>query len=198
MTFTEIVVASENTGKARELAAIFGALFPNVRILRPSELGRKITYPEEGADYTRNAVAKARAAAMQTGLPAIADDSGIEVDHLSGAPGPLSARWGTTDDERNDRLLAAMAETIDPAHRRARYRAVAALALPNGETFTAEGTWEGRIVTERRGSNGFGYDPIFLDEKLQKTGGEMSAEEKSVRSHRGKALKTLASKVLSS
>ncbi len=194
MNVSAILVASENPGKARELQAIFGVLFPGVRVLRPSERDLKISYPPEGDDYTANAIAKARAAAEQTGLAAVADDSGIEVDHLGGAPGAHSARWGSSDEDRNDRLLAAL-HGVPEEKRTARYRAVAALVVPGGDAYTAEGTWEGVILTERRGTNGFGYDPIFRDPELNLTGGEMSADEKAKRSHRGKALRLLAEKV---
>lgn len=191
MRLREIVVASENPGKARELETIFGALFPGIHVVRPSERGLKIQYPPEGDDYTANAIGKARAAAEQTCLPAVADDSGIEVDALDGAPGPHSARWGTDDEHRNDLLLEKLAAIPDHA-RTARYRAVAALVLPGGHAYTAEGTWEGIIIRERRGRNGFGYDPIFLDPDIGLTGAEMSPEEKASRSHRGKALRALA------
>lgn len=195
MNIREIIVASENPGKARELQAIFGSIFPGVHVFRPSERGLWISYPPEGDDYTSNAIAKARAAAEQTGIAAVADDSGIEVDHLDGAPGAHSARWGSDDEDRNDRLLAAL-HGVPEAERTARYRAVAAMAIPEeGCTVTAEATWEGVIIDERRGTGGFGYDPIFRDPELGLTGGEMSSEEKAARSHRGKALRLLAEKV---
>jgi XTP/dITP diphosphohydrolase len=190
-----IVVASENAGKARELEAIFAELFRGVHVLRPSELGVKIAYPDEGASYAENATAKATAAATQTGLPAVADDSGIEVDALGGAPGVLSARYDIDDEARNRRLLRELAAFPEPSLRGAQYRAVAAFAWPDGRALTAEGVWRGVIIQSPRGAGGFGYDPIFLDLESGKTGGEMTPEEKAARSHRGHALRTLAGRI---
>lgn len=156
--------------------------------------------PPEGEDYLANARAKARSAARALDAPAVADDSGLEVAALGGAPGVRSARYATTDRERIARLLAELenARRAGNPDRRARFRCVAALAAPGGFEATAEATWEGEIAETPRGANGFGYDPVFLvlDEDLTEkcTVAELSAEEKCARSHRGKALRDLFTK----
>ncbi len=195
MRLERILVASENPGKARELHEIFSALFPGVAVLRPSELGLTIAYPEEGGDYVENAKAKARAAADQSGFPAVADDSGLEVEALGWEPGPRSARYAPTEKERNAKLVAALAGFPRPGERRARYRCAAVLCLPGGETFHADAWWWGRILEAPRGEGGFGYDPLFWDDEAGMTAAEMPAEEKARRSHRGQALRALAGMV---
>ena len=183
-------MASENAGKLRELRAIAAELLPDVEVVTPKELGLTIDYPEEGAEYAPNAIAKAAAASLASGLPAIADDSGIEVEALDWGPGPASARYAATDEARIDRLLAALGD-LPPARRRARFRAVAACVLPDREPLVAEGVWDGLILAERRGAGGFGYDPIFFDPEAGCCAAEMTPAEKASRSHRGQALRAL-------
>jgi XTP/dITP diphosphohydrolase len=129
-----------------------------------------------------------------TGLPALADDSGIEVDALGGAPGVLSARYADSEESRNARLLAELRD-VPEARRTARYRAAAALALPDGRIVVAEGSCEGRIALAPRGRGGFGYDPIFFSVELGRTVGEASAVEKARISHRARAMRALGAKL---
>jgi len=191
MNLTKIIIASENKSKAEELRKISKRFFPNIEVLTPSEIKIKVNYPEEGLSYEENAITKAKAAANACGLPAVSDDSGIEVEALGGAPGALSARYGATDSERNSRLLSDLSQITESQKRKARYWCSAAIAFPNEEVITASGEWCGRIIFEPKGKNGFGFDPIFFDEELGKTAAELSEEEKSIRSHRGKALNAL-------
>jgi len=159
--------------------------------------------PETGRTFRENAVQKAEAASAATGLPAVADDSGLEVDALGGLPGIYSARYGgpELDDEGRNRLLLEHLAGVEPPLRTARYRVVLALTVPGdggrpGETVVVEGTVEGWIGLEPRGTGGFGYDPIFylVDEegrRLDRTMAELSPEEKDAISHRGRALRRL-------
>ena len=184
-----IVLATRNPGKAREIEAIYAHLritwltlddFPGVR---PAA--------EVGATYAENASAKAVAASSATGLPALADDSGIEVDALGGVPGVHSARFlgaAATDAERNARILDMLAD-IPPERRTARYRAAVAVAVPHRSVHVFEGRCEGRIATSSRGSGGFGYDPIFVPAGDARTMAEVPAETKNRISHRARALR---------
>lgn len=154
--------------------------------------------PEEtGTTYLENALLKARSLVEHTGVPAISDDSGIEVYALDNQPGPRSARFAGEDatDEQNLQKMLELAGGIPEGQRGARYVCVAALALPSGEEVHAEGFFEGCLVLEPRGGGGFGYDPIFglLDE--DRTAAELSSSEKDARSHRGQAFRALAPKV---
>lgn len=199
MTFDlrRVVVASENPGKAAEIARIFAGFFPGIVVLRPSDLDITVDYPPEGDSYHLNASAKALAAARQVVLPAVADDSGIEVDALGGRPGVRSARYAPTDAERVTRLLDELAGVPEPERRGARFRAVAVLAFPDRRTLVAEATWEGLIAAAPSGRGGFGYDPVFWDAALRKTAAEMAPDEKAARSHRGQALRRLAAQLRS-
>lgn len=182
-----IVVATRNEHKVREI----------LRICRdwPVEwLEAAIPEVEEtGRTYLENALLKARAASAATREAALADDSGIEVDALGGAPGPRSARYageGATDEDNLRALLRALAG-IPRAGRTARYRAVAVLASPDGDAVHAEGTCEGIVATRPRGSGGFGYDPVFEPIGWEGTMAELSPEEKDRISHRGRAFRAL-------
>ena len=183
-----LVLATRNPGKAREVAAIYAHL-PAVW-LTLADFPALGPVEESGATYAENAVAKARAAAAGTGLVALADDSGIEVDALGGAPGVHSARFlgaAVSDAERNARILQQLGDA--PAERRtARFRAAVAVALPNGPVRTFEGTCEGRIALSARGRGGFGYDPIFVPGDETQTMGELPPETKNRISHRARAL----------
>jgi XTP/dITP diphosphohydrolase len=185
----ELVVATSNFGKLREIRAILGDL---PLVLRSLEELPPIEFPDEGDDYGANAVAKAKAAADATGLPALADDSGLEVDGLGGAPGPRSARYGgpgLSSAERSAALLAAMAECRGDA-RNARFVCVAAFALPHGEVLSARGECPGRILDAPSGEGGFGYDPVF--EVAPGTSlAEVSPAQKNRISHRARALRAL-------
>lgn len=185
----DVVVATSNPGKLREFREIVGG---DVRLLDLAGFAT-VEFPEEGDDYTVNAIAKARAAAAATGLPALADDSGLEVAGLDGAPGPRSARFGGPGldaSERTAALLRAMSELRGDA-RQARFVCVVALAAPDGTVATARAECRGRILDAPQGEGGFGYDPVFEVE-----GGvamaELSPERKNALSHRARALHALA------
>jgi XTP/dITP diphosphohydrolase len=159
--------------------------------LQIEALDANVVLPEEGDGYEANAVAKALAAARATGCIALGDDSGLEVDALGGAPGPLSARYGgpgLDDTARTAALLDALAAVPDP-ERSARFVCVAAVATPQGDVATASGVCEGRLLRAPRGSGGFGYDPIFAIGEA--TMAELPAAEKDARSHRGRAFRAL-------
>ena len=186
-----LLLATGNAGKVRELRAILEG--SGWELLTPAEAGAVIPPIADGdRSYAENAIAKAVAAAHASGLPALADDSGIEVDALDGQPGVTSARYGgpaLRDDFERNALLLRRLEGVPPARRGARFRAVVALALPGGGAVTREGMVAGRIALAPRGENGFGYDPIFLlpDGRTMAEVGE----EKLRISHRARALAAL-------
>lgn len=197
-----LIVATGNPGKLAELKALLAGL--PLRVHGLAGLG-PVAFPEEGDDYDANATAKARTAAQTFGLPTLADDSGLEVASLGGAPGPRSARYGgpgLADAERASLLLRELAAR-PAAARRARFVCVAALALPDGALRSARGLCSGRIAPAPRGANGFGYDPIFepdfepdleaarRDARARPTLAELSAREKERLSHRGRAVRAL-------
>ena len=187
----EVVIATGNPGKVGEITAILGAESLRLRSLADFP---EVELPEEGEDYEANAVAKARAAALITGLPALADDSGLEVEALGWGPGPGSARYGgpgLDDAARVARLLAALRDSPAPS-RRARFVCVAALATPDGRTAVARGECAGQILPTARGRGGFGYDPVFAPEGRAVSMAELPAEEKNRISHRGRAFRALA------
>jgi XTP/dITP diphosphohydrolase len=187
-----IVLATGNLGKLRELQQLLGASFD---LVAQSELNIS-TIEETGDTFTENALLKARHASAMSRLPAIADDSGLEVDALGGAPGIRSARYAgvdATDDENNGKLLAALA-ALPAAERTARFLCVIVFVRSpdDPEPLIAEGTWEGRILEAPRGAGGFGYDPLFFDETAGLTGGELDPDDKNSRSHRGQAARQIS------
>jgi XTP/dITP diphosphohydrolase len=187
-----LVLATGNTGKLREMREILAPWRVDVRAL--SEFTREAA-GETGLTFVENALLKARFAARVSGLPAIADDSGLEVDALRGAPGIHSARYAgpAADDAANNaRLLQELATTSDAA-RTARYRcAMVFLRWPEDPApLIAQAAWEGRIGREYRGTGGFGYDPLFLVDGGVRTAAELPADDKNRRSHRGQALRAL-------
>jgi XTP/dITP diphosphohydrolase len=188
----KIVLASGNFGKIREIGDIFSAI--DIAVIPQTEFG--IESPEEtGVTFVENALLKAHSAASKTGMPAIADDSGIAVDALNGRPGVRSARYAgddATDDNNLDLLLKEM-EGVADKDRGAGFHCAAVLVWPADEIdpIVVQGVWRGRLLQARRGEGGFGYDPIFLDPDMQKTGAEMSREDKNQISHRGKAFRKL-------
>jgi XTP/dITP diphosphohydrolase len=190
MPARRVVLASGNAGKLREFTELLaGTGFEPVR---QSDLGIDPP-PETGHTFLENALIKARNAARIAGLPAIADDSGIEVDALGGAPGVYSARYageGASDEHNLARLLAAI-EGVPEAQRGARYRCVVVFVerFDDPHPLIGEGSWEGRIIDGRRGSGGFGYDPSFVPRGELRTVAEMSPAEKHLHSHRGQALR---------
>lgn len=186
------VVATENRGKLAEMRALLAGVAP--ALLALSDLP-PVTLPPEGDDYERNAVAKARAVAVASRLPAVADDSGLEVDALGGRPGVRSARYGgpgLSDAERVAKLLRELAGA-GPATRTARFVCVVSLVTPEGEVLSARGVCAGRILVSPQGGSGFGYDPIFAPDPLSLSMAQLSADVKNAISHRGRALGVLRS-----
>ena len=197
----KLVLASSNRGKLAELRE---ALAPLALELFPLSDWTDVSPDEDGDSFSANALIKARHAARITGLPSLADDSGLEVQALDGAPGIRSARYAgdaATDAANNQKLLAALAG-LPASARRARFRCVIALVrnADDPAPLLAEGSWEGEILTAPRGSQGFGYDPLFLDPGLQRSAADLAPADKLARSHRGQAiqrlLKTLEAKPL--
>lgn len=187
-----LLLATNNPGKVRELRRLLAD--SQFELLTPGELGIELEVEETGATYGENAALKARAFAGAGKCPALADDSGIEVDALGGRPGMYSARYGgqELDDIGRTALLLNELEEVLPPGRTARYRAVVALAWPGGgEPRLFEAVQEGSIGFEPRGRRGFGYDPVFLVDD-HRTQAEISDEEKDVISHRGKAVRAVA------
>jgi XTP/dITP diphosphohydrolase len=193
MAFPErIAIASRNPHKLREIARI--CVDWPVTWLTASDHEGPWPDVEETADtYLGNALLKARAIADALGVPALADDSGIEVDALGGKPGPRSARFAGADatDERNLQALMRAVAGVPSGGRTARYRCVAALASPDGREQHAEGVCEGALVAKRRGTRGFGYDPIFVPVGWNETMAELTDEQKDRISHRGRAFRAL-------
>ena len=197
MKLSRVVLASNNAGKLRELAELLAPL--GVALVNQASLG--IGEAEEPhATFVENAIAKARHAALASGLPALADDSGICVEALGGAPGVHSARWAAlaggekSDAANNARLLRELAGAAD---RSAWYVCVLVLmrSADDPQPLIAEGTWHGEVVDAPRGSGGFGYDPYFLLPELGRTAAELSAAEKHAVSHRGQAMRRLAARL---
>lgn len=187
-----IVMASGNAGKIKEIATLLAHL--DVNIVPQSDYGVSDA-DETGSTFEENAIIKARHAAAATGLPAIADDSGLAVDALDGRPGVYSARYagvGATDEQNIDKLLEELDGVADDL-RTAAFHCVACFVLSaDAEPLLAVGSWQGHILDARRGSGGFGYDPVFLDPESGMASAELSPQQKNARSHRGKALRTLA------
>jgi XTP/dITP diphosphohydrolase len=188
-----IAIASHNEHKLRELARIC-ADWPTAWVTVQTEDPSRFPDVEETGDtYLENALLKARAVAEALGIPAMADDSGIEVDALGGKPGPRSARYAgeqATDEENLAALLQAL-RGVPRGGRTARYRCVAALAWPGGEELHAEGGCEGELVSKRSGERGFGYDPIFVPNGWDVTMADLSDQQKDRISHRGRAFRAL-------
>jgi XTP/dITP diphosphohydrolase len=192
----KVVLATANPGKQREFAALLAPR--GFELLLQSELGID-SVAETGNTFEDNALLKARHAAALSGLPALADDSGLEVDALGGRPGVRSARFAgpeASDAENNAELLRALAERPREP-RTARYRCVLALVrgADDPQPLLARGSWEGRIGTHPAGSGGFGYDPYFIPEGFECTAAELSSAQKNALSHRGAALRDLISRL---
>jgi XTP/dITP diphosphohydrolase len=187
------VFASRNRHKAEQVAL----LLPDVELVPLDDIAPGLELVEPYDTFEENALAKARTVVRATGLPAIADDSGIEVDALHGAPGVLSARYAgddATDADNNEKLVAALRE-VPGSDRACRYRCVAVLVMPDGREVVASGTCEGRVVLEGRGTLGFGYDPHVIPEGEDRTMGEIPLDEKLRFSHRGRAFRALAERL---
>ena len=192
----KLMLATTNPGKVREFKALLGQyeLMQGLTLLTPQDWPGPLPEVEEtGATFAENARLKAVTLAQATGLPALADDSGLCVDALGGEPGLHSARWagaGVSDKERNARLLERLAG-VPAEERTARYVCVVSLALPDGRSTEAEGICEGVILEMPHGSNGFGYDPLFLVPELGRTMAELAETEKNQVSHRAQAVTAL-------
>jgi len=189
------VVATFNRDKLRELEALIAR--PGVRLRGLDEFPGAEPPEENGATLAENALIKARAACARTGLPSLADDTGLEVDALDGAPGVHAARYAgpeATYDDNVRKLLAAL-DGVPAARRTGRFRTVCAACFPDGREVTAEGVLEGRITTARRGREGFGYDPVFEVADSARTLAELPAEEKNAGSHRARAVRALMEKL---
>lgn len=194
MSQLKLLVASGNPKKLVELEQVLiDADITGVELLSMRDVEAYEEPREDGLSFSENALIKARAGAAATGLACVADDSGLSVAAMGGMPGILSARWSGQhgDDQANNELLLAQMSDID--HRECAFVSCCALVTPNGEEFTAEGRWEGVLLREPVGENGFGYDPIFAPADAPgKSAAQLTAEEKNARSHRGKALRELA------
>lgn len=188
----EVVIASNNAGKIAEIKAVLGDFFSEFNSLKDKGIDLDV---EETADtFEGNARLKAEAVAGLTGLPALSDDSGLEVDALGGAPGVYSARYSGGSSEDNNRLI--LQKMQGETDRNCRFVSVIVLRFPDGREFVARGETTGQLLEAERGTGGFGYDPLFLSDDLGITFAEATAEQKNSVSHRGRALRELR-KILS-
>ena len=188
-----LLLASANQGKLRELRTILGGLGVELVGLAEAGLGEPPEVEETGDTFLENALLKGRAYAAWSGLAAVADDSGLEVDALGGAPGVRSARYagpGASDQANLDKLLTALAR-VPPQRRTARFRCAAVLVDPAAGEWHAEAAWDGTLLDAPRGSGGFGYDPVFLPDGWELTSAEVDQATKDAASHRGQAFRAL-------
>lgn len=195
----KLLLATRNQGKIVEFRRILDALAPGeIELVGLDQFPDLHDVDETGTTFQENALLKARQMSEATGLPAIADDSGLCVDELNGDPGIFSARWAGThgDDQANLEKVLAQLQEVPDAQRSAHFICVAALYLPDGSTHCEEGKFHGWILKSPVGENGFGYDPIFQPDGLSISSAQMSAEEKDAMSHRGKALRAIAPHVM--
>lgn len=194
------MLASNNPRKLVELRRTFESTGTPVEVVGLAEVSDAPAPAETGTTFVENALIKARAAARDTGLPALADDSGLEVDALNRMPGIRSARWSgpQATDERNLRLLLEQTFDLVPERRRGRFVCAMAFVDPDGTEITKVATMEGRIISEARGANGFGYDPMFVPDAQpgNLTSAEMTAEDKDAISHRGQAVRAIVPAVV--
>ena len=190
----KLLIATNNPGKLREYEELLADAALPLQLTFPAQEGIDLDVVESGETFEENAALKARAYALASGLPTLADDSGLEVDALRGAPVVRSARYagpGTSDADRYRKLLTAL-EDVPPDGRAARFRCAVAVALPGGGVETAEGRCEGHIGYEPRGEHGFGYDPVFFFPKYGLTMAQLEPAEKHRISHRGRAVEAIA------
>lgn len=196
----KILLATRNKNKAREVARIlseYADRLGEIELVTLDEVGITEDVEENGSTFEENAMIKAKAGAV-SGLVTLADDSGIEVDALCGAPGIYSARFagGHGDDAANNALLLEKLEGVPREKRTARYVVAIACVLPSGESFTVRGTTEGLILNQYDGEGGFGYDPLFWSLDLQKSFGRATPDEKNAVSHRGRAVRRAAEELI--
>lgn len=190
----KLLVASNNAKKLAELEKILAdAGIDSVELVPLRDVDPYDEPVEDGRTFADNALIKAHAGARETGLPCIADDSGIAVEELNGMPGVLSARWSGQhgNDEANNELLLAQMAHVPESRRQAAFVSACALVTPAGQEHVAEGRWPGTLLSTPRGEAGFGYDPLFQPEGETRTSAEMTPEEKNAASHRGRALAQL-------
>jgi XTP/dITP diphosphohydrolase len=192
----KLLLATANAKKLVELQRILDAALGagRVALLGLGDVGDYPDVPETGLTFGENALIKARAGVSRTGLPTVADDSGLAVDAMAGMPGVFSARWSGRhgDDDANLDLLLAQIVDVPDEHRGGAFVCAAALVLPGGREHLVEGRQPGRILRARRGTGGFGYDPIFIGEGQERTNAELAPVEKDTVSHRGKAFRALS------
>ena len=189
----KFVLATHNPGKLKEMSAILSQF--GVEVVSPKDLGITVDVEETGTTFAENAMLKAKAICAAAKLPAIADDSGLCVDALNGGPGVYSARYGGEGLDDKGRYTLLLNNMRGQTTRAAHFTCSIACAFPNGDTLTAEGRCDGSIAFAPMGEGGFGYDPVFFVPEKAKTFGQLTAEEKSTISHRGKALKSFAEKL---
>ena len=187
------VLATHNPGKLKEMGAILARF--GVEVVSPKDLGLTVDVEETGTTFAENAMLKARAICAAAQLPAIADDSGLCVDALNGGPGVYSARYGGEGLDDRGRYMLLLNNMRGQTTRAAHFACAIACAFPNGDTLTAEGRCDGTIAFAPMGEGGFGYDPVFFVPEKAKTFGQLTAEEKSAISHRGRALESFVGKL---
>ena len=190
---TRLLLATRNAGKLAELQRLLETAVPGVEVVGLRDVDDYPEAPETGATFAENALLKAREAVRYTGLPAVADDSGITVDALNGMPGVLSARWSGRhgDDDANTALLLGQLADVPDERRGAAFVCAAALVTPEGAEHVLRAEWRGTVLHEKRGSNGFGYDPVFVPAGLALSSAELAPAEKDAISHRGQAFAAL-------
>ena len=187
------VLATHNPGKLREMGEILKDF--GIEVVSPRDLGITVDVEETGTTFAENAMLKAKAICKEANLPAIADDSGLCVDALGGAPGVYSARYGGEGLDDKGRYMLLLSSLRGAPTRAAHFACAVACAFPNGDTLTAEGRCDGSIAYAPLGEGGFGYDPVFLLPGTGKTFGQLTQEEKSAVSHRGRALREFSEKL---
>ena len=187
------VLATHNPGKLKEMGAILARF--GVEVVSPKDLGLTVDVEETGTTVAENAMLKAKAICAAAQLPAIADDSGLCVDALNGGPGVYSARYGGEGLDDRGRYMLLLNNMRGQTTRAAHFACAIACAFPNGDTLTAEGRCDGTIAFAPMGEGGFGYDPVFFVPEKAKTFGQLTAEEKSAISHRGRALESFVGKL---
>jgi XTP/dITP diphosphohydrolase len=190
---TRLLLATRNAGKLAELQRLLASAVPGVEVIGLRDVPAYPEAPETGATFEENALLKAREAVRYTDLPAVADDSGLTVDALNGMPGIFSARWAGRhgDDDANTALLLGQLADVPDERLGAAFVCAAALVTPEGAEHVLRVEWRGTVIREKRGSNGFGYDPVFVPAGLQLTSAELEPAEKDAISHRGQAFAAL-------
>jgi XTP/dITP diphosphohydrolase len=190
---TRLLLATRNAGKLAELQRLLASAVPGVEVIGLRDVPEYPEAPETGATFEENALLKAREAVRYTGLPAVADDSGLTVDALNGMPGIFSARWSGRhgDDDANTALLLGQLRDVPDERRGGGFVCAAALVTPGGAEHVLRAEWRGAVLRERRGTHGFGYDPVFLPAGSARSAAELAPAEKDAVSHRGQAFTAL-------